>query len=83
MREAVDIWAMHGWDAIVNVKDFPHLGKTYPLVAKWVQLLELYDYAVVDRLEVPTPGIRYGSNTDTVADSECWIRATRTDRGAA
>jgi hypothetical protein len=75
--EAVTIWAHRGFDALVNVKDFPYSGGVYPLVARWVELLEAHDYRVAERLEVETPGIRYGANTDTVADHEVWLRALR------
>jgi hypothetical protein len=76
-RQAVAIWAERGFDVLLNVKDFPVRGELYALADRWAELLEQYGYTVVDRINVPTPGIRYGSNTDTSLDHEVWICALR------
>jgi hypothetical protein len=83
---AVASWAARGFDAIVNVKtSFPVSKKMldrfpsgdYPLAAMWRELLERHGYAIADTIEVATPGLRYGRNTETVAESEVWLHAVR------
>jgi hypothetical protein len=76
-RQAVAIWAERGFDALVNLKDFPYHHGTYPLVARWRQLLAEYGYTVADPVQVPTPGLRRGTNTDTCLDYEVWLHAVR------
>ena len=66
-RDAVGCWPPR---AIVNVSDFVNGGETYPLVARWVQLLAAHGYAVVDQIEVATPRQRHGSNGNVRCGTE-------------
>jgi hypothetical protein len=66
MRQAVAHWPDH---VVVNVKDHYYTRdgaeQLYPTVAKWIELLESYGYAVA-RDDVKTPGQQFGANRHRV-----------------
>jgi hypothetical protein len=75
-RAAVAHWPDR---AVVNVKDFYYENdKIYPLVAKWIALLEEHGYEVVARDDVKTPGQRHGANRQRV-ETEAVIVAQRVE----
>jgi hypothetical protein len=63
-RVAVAHWPAR---AVVNVKDFYYQNEQlYPVVTKWIALLEEHGYTVRERIDVPCPGNRYGANRQRV-----------------
>ncbi len=75
-HEAIRCWRNHRVNVIVNVKAFIHGGKTIDLPELWVDELDEQGYNIQDVIEVPTPGIRFGSNHDARIDHEVIILAT-------
>jgi hypothetical protein len=49
--------------AVVKLEDFYYEAvKRYPLVDKWITLLEDHGYEIVDHVDVNTSGLRHGAN---------------------
>jgi hypothetical protein len=74
-RVAVAHWPAR---AVVNVKDFYYQNdQLYPVVTRWMALLEEHGYTVRERIDVPCPGNRYGANRQRV-ETEAVLVCERT-----
>jgi hypothetical protein len=75
--------AVGHWPALVavNVKDFYTAGELYPLVGKWIALLEQAGYAITDRTDVPCPGQRFGANRDRAETEAVLVAEKARDSG--
>jgi tRNA G10 N-methylase Trm11 len=66
-----------GGIALVNVSDHIRKGERIPVVDYHVEALARSGWAVLRRVEVSTPRLRYGSNHDKRVESETIIIARR------
>lgn len=68
---------------MVNISDFIHSGRTYPLADMWWMTLDDFGYDLIERIEIPTRRQRYGANRDLRAESETLLICTRNGRTVA
>lgn len=73
--DAVALWSALGLPVVLNVKAFIHRGRVVDLPGQWADLLAGYGYGVSERLEVPCPGYRFGSNRGARVPTEAVLLA--------
>lgn len=62
---------------MVNLKNSIRAKEIYPLIDKWVDLLQSYKYEIVDVVFPACPGWRFGQNGSARMDAEIIIVAQR------